>query len=346
MGGLLSILKGGAKEEEPIDIPLNFGAQPSGPEIEYYNAVAGLMRAAPGILNDLRSYSGCGEAIRQAISNPGKATEDAAWAVVCPAVAKLKDYYDFSCALGNAMGAHAGADQQAPVVSPTEQLFPRILSFLGNGDASQNFEQSQALARKLAEILDFATQFDNLKARSASQPAGQPATMSNPNVQNDFSYYRRTVSRMKMNNAQSVAVVSDEVANKMSLFFAHSNPVTKALIDSANVAVMSRTLSLGGATDVFSILAGVSYHMVAKGRAGNDSAFFLRVMVVSVLLYDHIDPAGAFIKNSKINIKASIKVIQSSGGSGADALLNALRFSTQHLNDETTPKAIKQMLAQ
>nr|KAJ3419957.1 Protein fam49a [Polyrhizophydium stewartii] len=346
------------------------------------------MRAAPGILNDLRSYSGCGEAIRQAISNPGKATEDAAWAVVCPAVAKLKDYYDFSCALGK---SRPPAPWQAPVVSPTEQLFPRILSFLGNGDASQNFEQSQALARKLAEILDFATQFDNLKA--PCNRVGLVLThlappvrtqMSNPNVQNDFSYYRRTVSRMKMNNAQSVAVVSDEVANKMSLFFAHSNPVTKALIDSANVAVMSRTLSLGGATDVFSILAGVSYHMVAKGRAGNDSAFFLRVMVVSVLLYDHIDPAGAFIKNSKINvralrnhfptshrhfrrparhspltpltplmplmprtqIKASIKVIQSSGGSGADALLNALRFSTQHLNDETTPKAIKQMLAQ
>ncbi|KAH6567673.1 hypothetical protein BASA50_003757 [Batrachochytrium salamandrivorans] len=312
MGAIISIFKSGAKEEEPIDIPINFSAQPTAEEQHIYNATVELLRFGPNILQDLRGYVGCGEAIRQAISNPGRSTEDAAWSVVCPAVAKLKEFYDFSNNL--------------------EQILPRILQFFGKGDVSQSFEKYQATARRLAEILDFAIQFDNLK-------------MSNPNVQNDFSYYRRSVSRMKMNNAQLVAVVSDDLANKMSLFFAHSNPVTKALTDATTLTINSRAVSQGAVMDILSTLSGISYNTVAKNRAGNETAFYLRVMVVSIVLYDHVDPAGAFIKSSKINIKSSVKVIQSTGGQASDMLLNLLRYSTQHFNDETTPKSTKQLLA-
>jgi hypothetical protein len=46
----------------------------------------------------------------------------------------------------------------------------------------------QALAKQFAEILQFVLRFDDLK-------------MNNPAIQNDFSYYRRTLNRMKMNNA-------------------------------------------------------------------------------------------------------------------------------------------------
>ncbi|KAH9264171.1 hypothetical protein BASA83_012369 [Batrachochytrium salamandrivorans] len=231
MGAIISIFKSGAKEEEPIDIPINFSAQPTAEEQHIYNATVELLRFGPNILQDLRGYVGCGEAIRQAISNPGRSTEDAAWSVVCPAVAKLKEFYDFSNNL--------------------EQILPRILQFFGKGDVSQSFEKYQATARRLAEILDFAIQFDNLK-------------MSNPNVQNDFSYYRRSVSRMKMNNAQLVAVVSDDLANKMSLFFAHSNPVTKALTDATTLTINSRAVSQGAVMDILSTLSGISYNTVAK----------------------------------------------------------------------------------
>ncbi|EGF81405.1 hypothetical protein BATDEDRAFT_23799 [Batrachochytrium dendrobatidis JAM81] len=312
MGAIISIFKGGAKEEEPIDIPIDFNAQPTPEEQQIYNSASEILSFAPNILQDLRNYTGCGEAIRQAISTPGRATEDAAWAVVCPAVVKLKEFYDFS--------------------SSIEQLVPRIWQFFGKGDVSASFEKYQATARRLAEILDFATQFDGLK-------------MSNPNVQNDFSYYRRSVSRMKMNNAQLVAVVSDDLANKMSLFFAHSSPVTKALIDATALTISSRAISQDAASDILSTLAGIAYSTVAKNRAGNDTGFYLRVMVISIVLYDHVDLAGAFIKTSKISIKSSVKVIQTYGGSACDTLLNSLRYSTRHLNDETTPKVTKQLLA-
>jgi hypothetical protein len=68
--------------------------------------------------------------------------------------------------------------------------------------------------------------------------------MSNPSIQNDFSYYRRTVSRMKsgmvilnLKKSKADAVVSDDLANKMSLFFAHATPFTKSLIDSLATSI-------------------------------------------------------------------------------------------------------------
>ncbi|XP_015768687.1 PREDICTED: protein FAM49B-like [Acropora digitifera] len=72
--------------------------------------------------------------------------------------------------------------------------------------------------------------------------------------------------------------------------------------------------------------------------------FCLRVMVGLIILYDHVHPIGAFVKNSAIDIKASIKVLKDQPQGSVDGLLNALRYSTKHLNDETTPKNIKALL--
>ncbi|KAJ3308909.1 Protein fam49a [Boothiomyces sp. JEL0838] len=199
-----------------------------------------------------------------------------------------------------------------------EQLFPKILGFLCSQDPTVNFEKYQATAFQ----------------------------MGNPNIQNDFSYYRRTVSRMKMSNASGGNVVSDELANRMSLFFAHSNPVTKALIDAVSAGVTMRQLKVDHVCDCFAILAGVSYNKVSKQQTQpHGDALFLRIMVASILFHDHIDPVGAFAKESKINIRASVKTIQQYGGNDTNPLLNVVKFSTVHLNSETTPKATKQLLA-
>lgn len=74
-------------------------------------------------------------------------------------------------------------------------------------------------------------------------------------------------------------------------------------------------------------------------------AFTLRVLVGVIILYDHVNHQGAFHKNSAINVKSAIKIIKESGSTNTDGLLNALRYTTKHLNDEDTPKSIKQLLA-
>lgn len=63
--------------------------------------------------------------------------------------------------------------------------------------------------------------------------------MKTPAIQNDFSYYRRTLTRQRMSSLSSLASnetadmdereVSNELANHMSLFYAHATPMLRTL---------------------------------------------------------------------------------------------------------------------
>ncbi|KAJ3277488.1 Protein fam49a, partial [Blyttiomyces sp. JEL0837] len=285
MGALLAILRGdgSGNEEAPIDINVDLeGARPTPEEGQMYQYVTEIMSVSSYHLEVLRQYNGCGDAIRKAISNPSRETEDAAWQVVSPAVIKLKDYYEFSLRL--------------------EDVFPRLLQFFcSQGNAGSNLERFQATAKRMGDILNFVSLFDELK-------------MGNPNIQNDFSYYRRTLSRMRMSNGSQPQniVVHDELANRMSLFYAHSTPMTKSIIDSTQNTIRAHNGVTGeSVTDCLAVLAAICYNAVAKGRAsqssqgqggqGNVVEYCLRVMVVCIIVYDHVNPVGVFAKGSKLN---------------------------------------------
>jgi len=169
--------------------------------------------------------------------------------------------------------------------------------------------------------------------------------MKTPSIQNDFSYYRRTLSRGKFANETDLktAMIEDELANRISLFYAYPTPMLKTVTDVTALFVTKNDLSRS-VCECLSRLAAACYHAVTKKRTQRTD-FFLRVMVVSIILYDHIDPQGAFNKQSPINIKSSVKAIQTHGINECSNLMSALRFNTKHLNDETTPKNIKQLLS-
>lgn len=80
---------------------------------------------------------------------------------------------------------------------------------------TQHLEREQALAKEFAEILHFTLRFDELKVNKVFQYMlifavySEPKLiiscfsswkMRNPAIQNDFSYYRRTISRNRINN--------------------------------------------------------------------------------------------------------------------------------------------------
>lgn len=70
----------------------------------------------------------------------------------------------------------------------------------------------------------------------------------------------------------------------------------------------------------------------------------MRVMVGVIILYDHVHPVGAFAKTSKIDMKGCIKVLKDQPSTSTEGLLNALRYTTRHLNDDTTSKQIRALL--
>jgi len=319
---LLSSLKGG---KEPLDIFLDFeNSAPSESEQELYDSCNEVLSRGPAILNALLAYKGCEEHIRKAITNPTPESEEAAWEAVLPAVDQLQEFFDYATEL--------------------EDVFPKLLAALCDAQPKHTIQNKQALAKQLADVLDFVLRFDDAK-------------MVNPAIQNDFSYYRRTLNRMKINKKVSDIKIRDELANRMSLFFAYPTPMMRVLseVTSKYLNDNSSTVARDNVTQGLSVMANVCFEMVLNKKFDSDQTnmFCLRAMTGAIILYDHIHAQGAFIKKSPINMKGCILQLKQFSPSSADTpatdastdgLLNALRFTTLHLNDAETPSSIKALL--
>ncbi|KAF7646681.1 hypothetical protein LDENG_00183840, partial [Lucifuga dentata] len=255
-------------------------AQPSLAETDVWDEVNKVLTEAQVVLEDLQTYRGAGEEIRQAIQSPGVAgVQEKAWSAVLPLVVKLKTFYEFSQKL--------------------ESALRRLLDVLTSAGSSptQHLEQKQALARQFAHILHFTLRFDELK-------------MTNPAIQNDFSYYRRTISRMRINNlsTEEGSEVNNELANRMSLFYADATPMLKTLSDATTKFVSDNPdVPIENTTHCLSTMASVCKVMLEtpeyRSRFTSEETvlFCLRVMVGVIILYDHVHPAGAFVKTSNID---------------------------------------------
>ncbi|NWR78748.1 FA49A protein, partial [Centropus unirufus] len=348
MGNLLKVLTYNELDQGP-NFFLDFeNAQPTEAETAVWNQVSAVLEEAQAVLAELQSYTGAGQEIRevgaalatpprarrspgqavplsapQAIQNPGDLRlQERAWGAVCPLVAKLKRFYEFSLRLENALRSLLEA-LTSPPYAPTQHL-----------------EREQALAKQFAEILHFTLSFDELK-------------MTNPAIQNDFSYYRRTISRNRINNLQldAESEVNNEMANRMSLFYAEATPMLKTLSNATTKFVSeNKTLPIEDTTDCLSTMACVCRVMLetpeyrSRFTSTETLLFCMRVMVGVIILYDHVHPVGAFAKTSKIDMKGCIKVLKDQPSTSTEGLLNALRYTTRHLNDDTTSKQIRAML--
>lgn len=327
MGNLLRILYSKDSDATRSDIFLDFeNAQPTASEAEVYDVVKAVLEQSHKILNELEHYCGANEQIRAAISNPSSDEfQDIAWKAVMPLVGQLKKFYEYATEL--------------------EAVLPQLLNALCSGNLTpvEHLEQQQALAKQFADILHFTLKFDDLK-------------MTNPSIQNDFSYYRRTLSRRKLSNCdendldEGDVQVSNEMANRMSLFYAYPTPMLKTLSDATSKFVSeNKNLPVENTTDMLSTLANLCRIMTetpeytSRFESQETTLFCLRIMVGVIILYDHVHPLGAFVKTSNIDMKATIKVLKDQPNS-VDGLLNALRYTTKHLNDESTPKNIRALL--
>ncbi|XP_018429213.1 PREDICTED: protein FAM49A isoform X1 [Nanorana parkeri] len=230
MGNLLKVLTCTELDQGP-NFFLDFeNAQPTDCEREVWNQVNAVLQESESILSDLQAYKGAGQEIRDAIQNPNDIQlQERAWNSVCPLVVRLKRFYEFSIRLEKALQSLLES-LTCPPYTPTQHL-----------------EREQALAKEFAEILHFTLRFDELKMR-------------NPAIQNDFSYYRRTISRNRINNMHLDIEneVNNEMANRMSLFYAEATPMLKTLSNATTSFVSdNKTLPIENTTDCLSTMASV-----------------------------------------------------------------------------------------
>uniref|UniRef100_A0A8C9TVF4 Family with sequence similarity 49 member A n=1 Tax=Scleropages formosus TaxID=113540 RepID=A0A8C9TVF4_SCLFO len=314
MGNLLKVLT--REIENYPHFFLDFeNAQPTDAEREVWNQVNAILQESESILSGLQAYKGAGQEIRQAIQNPSdQMLQEQAWNSVCPLVVRLKEFYGFSLKLEKALQSLLES-LTCPPFTPTQHL-----------------EKEQALAKQFAEILHFTLRFDELKVGPSISRSGLRSLLFSKN--------------MDIENE-----VNNEMANRMSLFYAEATPMLKTLSDATtNFVSENKTLPLENTTDCLSTMASVCKVMLetpeytSRFSSEDTLLFCMRVMVGVIILYDHVHPDGAFIKTSKIDMKGCIKVLKDQPADNVEGLLNALRFTTKHLNYESTPKNIRAML--
>ena len=324
MGKLLSILRN--PNAKDIDVFVDFeNAQPTEHEEVTYRNVENILIKAKAILEDIRNYKGAMAEIREAINNPqSEEAQTNAWQAVEQHVTNLKSYYEFSGEL--------------------ENIVAMLLKELCSEDMTsvEHLEKQQALFRQFAEILDFTLSFDEAK-------------MTTPSLQNDFSYYRRRANQMKIRTndggvGSDLDGISSEVQGRMSLFFAESRPMMKCVSDTTSRFVAEhKDIPLENTTETLAKMAAICRVMITtpdyRERFGSEETvmFILRVMVGVLILYDHVHPNGAFFKNSVIEMEKYVKVLKHHA---ADTnLLDALKYTSKHFSDSTTPESIKKCFA-
>ncbi|KAJ3351600.1 Protein fam49a [Allomyces javanicus] len=320
MGQLLALLLHPSVPAPPplvaVDL-LNPAVTPD--EQELLVNVQTVLDEASTILRVLKNYHGCEDVIRSAISSPGQQTESAAWDAVVPCVLQLRQIYEYALKI--------------------EQVLPSILEVFcragpdGQVDVQKNLETNQATAKAFADIVSFSWEFDDVK-------------MSKPAIQNDFSYYRRTLQRTRAlipgaPNATGPGPipVGDELANRMSLFYAYPSPFLKLITDTVTQHVGQHHVQVAVANYLM-LIAGVCHNAV-NTQSSVPALFALRVMTSCLVMYDHIHPVGLFPKNSEANVRLFIRTIQTHGGASSATLLNSLRYSSKTFNNADVPKATK-----
>jgi len=334
MGNLLRLLsreEGTCFSHQKYDLFLDFeNAQPTDSEVAMFWEVEAVLKRAQIIISEISQYRGASKEIREAISNPAEEYQEKAREAICPLILQLRKFYLFSVEIG--------------------EVIPKILSQLCSGSITptQHLEQQQALVKQFAEILEFVLKFDELK-------------MTTPSIQNDLSYYRRMISRQSLSIGDNQEFfklfeeneqINSELASLMSFFYAQPTPMLKVLSDATRKFLAdNKEIPIESTTETFSTMARVCQRMldepdlIARFVREETHLFVLRVMVGLVILYDHVHPVGAFRKSSNMDVKGCVRVLKEQPTAKSESLLNALRYTTRHLNDDATPKHFKTLLA-
>jgi hypothetical protein len=202
----------------------------------------------------------------------------------------------------------------------------------GNKKGEQAWlEKNQNVVHCLCDILTFALTFDNKKQMS-------------PNVQNDFAYYRRNMSKF-----YEKATVSEAETNEIAMWLAGASPMCTRLKDAFGNVYASES---DGIKHILANIANVTCSMLMRGDLGQTSLtdpatenlnYCLCLMTAAIILFDQVVPTGVFRKKSGTEIKKCIVQLKNQMPS-SQQYLNCIRYSTKHFSDKDTPTSLQNLI--
>jgi len=319
------------------------------------------VKTSEAVLENLRNYGEGGKKfIFDATANPSVEVQDATWAKMIPLISSLVDCKNMTDTLN--------------------QMVPEILGqmWTGIGSSRQSntvldiFKDHMFMMIQLGKILDIDMRFDAMK-------------MMAQNISNDISYVKR---QFTLRQKSKKAVVDEKYASAiniqnleaLSMFYINGTPALSNII-----AIITKFFKDADTKDEPLELI-VSFSKICIKILGTDIrsnfqkfgtiGMVQRIMVATALLYDHLSVNGVFVKDSPINIKHVVEILEEEAGikrtrtkskstrlavtnppgaterssyheltDQAKNLLTFLKYSNKHLRDQSTPKIVQQMFS-
>lgn len=85
---------------------------------------------------------------------------------------------------------------------------------------------------------------------------------------------------------------------------------------------------------VLATMANSCLMILSNGSSEVDSVNIARTMTGAVVIFDHVDPQGAFHRRTPLAIKNIINTLKNASYLQSDSsLLNAIRYSTRNFRD-------------
>lgn len=272
-----------------------------------YKACESLISNQEGLIALISDYKGCKELARIAMSTPTRENEQAAFEGLLLAVESIKQFFDYAMQLNDVA---CGLIQQ-----------------LARAPLSEN----PALAVQLGKFLDFALQFDEMR-------------MMQPNLSNDFSYYRRLLPKFYRHER---VTIKDEDASSMAMFTAEHIPMLSQLTKAINRA--QENLSSEGKERALAVqhmlasMANSCKQMLQSGKyKGKERTALLtaRSMTGALVLYDLLGPTSVFSKRSLVATRDCIVVLKAEFPQQF-GLFNAIKYSTKTFSN--APNSIQDL---
>jgi hypothetical protein len=287
MGGVISSF---FNPDLPSDVVVDFDKieTPEGPEGELFHTGMEVLDQAQTILTVCDAYKGNAELIRQAMQNPhNEAIQVAMFEGMFPNVERIRSFYTLAKRIDD-IGSKL------------------VVNFID----TQTF--TPGLLKMFAAILTVSLKFDRSK-------------MMHPEIQNDFSQYRRALQKHQRHPG---VPVGDTEANNVSLFIAQATPIITSL--SGTLEGLQRQ-----GRDVQKFLADFAHICCAfvmreKSHNTEHAVLALSAMTVAFILYDNITQHGVFGKGSQIDVKTCVgqlRVLADVENRGI--LCDALHYSTR-----------------
>merc|ERR1711981_544641 len=129
---------------------------------------------------------------------------------------------------------------------------------------------------------------------------------------------------------------------KLVRFFGEPTPMLNKLSKALTTYVTEKEQKEGQTlSDILGTLTKVCVQMINTPALSDripdkdNKMLIVRLIVGLIILYDHVHPSGAFAKGSLIDVKGCVKVVQAEEKTVSESLIDALKYTTKHFNDES-----------